>query len=203
MTLASPAINFGVLERSEAHQLCIVLDTEKLGSLETAGLAQKLRNQNLECLEAKEGNEYSQKFFMARGIIVYAKKHDEQDADHSFGMDLGVTVKQAFDTIKKTFNEQYGSIQIHPLAYENLQRFLTPLQEIGLNVAKEVMPELNGIEDVAVELEDPQPKRSQPSTLPPKPQKSNSGNLFYWMLGGLVILAAFYCVRQFFPNKKG
>ena len=39
---------------------------------------------------------------MTRGIVVYAKKHDEQDADHSFGMDLGVTVKQAFDTIKKS-----------------------------------------------------------------------------------------------------
>ncbi|MCB1067708.1 MAG: hypothetical protein KDK56_05940 [Simkania sp.] len=65
------------------------------------------------------------------------------------------------------------------------------------------MPELNGIEDVAVELKDHQSKRSQPNTPPPKSQQSNSGNLFYWMLGGLVILAAFYCVRQFFPNKKG
>ena len=62
MTLVSPPINFGVLERSEAHQLYIVLDTEKLGSLEAADLAQKLRNQNLECLEARERNEYCQKF---------------------------------------------------------------------------------------------------------------------------------------------
>jgi hypothetical protein len=143
------------------------------------------------------------KFFMNRGIVVFSKKHDEQDADHSLGMDLGVTVKQAFDTIKKTFNDQYGSIQIHPLAYENLQRFLTPFREIGLDVAKEAMPELNGIEDVALKLKAPQPKGSQPNTLPPQSQKGNFDNLFYWMLGGLVILVAFYCVRQLFSNKKG
>lgn len=199
MSLSIPSINFGVLERSGAQQLCIVLDMQNLDQRETDLLAQELREKKLECLDAIDGNEYCQKFFLDRGIVVFTKEHDPFDTDHSYGMDLGVTVKQAFEAIKMTFNERYKSVQIHPLAHQNLQAFLTSFQAIGLDAAKTVMPELGGIEDVLEDVKQPEPAKSE-GVSTPQPQRLKS--FIYWLIGGLAILAAYYLARQALAHKK-
>jgi len=190
MSLSFPTVSFGTLERFGAKQICIVIDAEKLSQRAADALAQDLRAKNLECLEAQNGNEYAQTFFLSRGIVVFAKKHDPLDADHSRGMDLGVTVKEAFERIKEIFQQRYQQVQVHPLAHEKLQEFLTPFQSMGFEAAQAVMPELQGIESV---LEEVKPQKQQ--TQKPKSR-------WHWLSGAFVILAFAYVIRLVFTKNN-
>ena len=169
-------INFGTLNRQGAEQLCIIIDTGTQSEDSITKITEAFQKKNLEFLNALNGNEYAQRFQLNRGIVVYAKKHDPNDAEHSLGMDLGVTVAEAFDRIKKALREIQQPYQISPLAYTNLQNYLESFKEIGLEAAKQVIPELEGIETLEDSLQ------TEDTKAPVQKNKESSRFSFYMHL---------------------
>ena len=183
-------INFGTLNRLGAEQLCIVIDTGTQTEATIAKITDAFQKKNLEFLNALNGNEYAQRFQLNRGIVVYAKKHDPNDAEHSLGMDLGVTVAEAFDRIKKAFREIQQPYQISPLAYTNLQNYLESFKEIGLEAAKQVIPELEGIETLEDSLQ-------TEDTKAPVQKNKESSRFSFYLIGIVIIAALAYLIRRF------
>jgi hypothetical protein len=154
-SVLNPSVNFQTLidPRTNAEQMCIVIDTKNLTPERYTTLFSELCGRHLECIKAEGRNEYTRHFNIENGIIVYAKKHQENDEEHTLGMHLGVTIKEAFTNIKEAFNYINQEYSISQFALENLQQFISHYDEIGgVEVAKEFVPELEGIEDL---LEDP------------------------------------------------
>jgi hypothetical protein len=151
------SINFKAKkDRHGAEQLCIVIDTKNLSPGNYLEVFERIRKKdNLECLKAiakdPSGNEYARLFKIKQGIVIFAKKHNNRDADHTKGKDLGHTVKEAFDLIKKIFNDLKINYSINSEAAENLRKYLLQFQDVGMNPA-EVIPELEKIELLVKEV---------------------------------------------------
>lgn len=151
-------VSFGTLREV---QLCIVIDTGELTLSKVDELAQALMAKTLECLRASNGNEYAQSFKIQEGIIVYGKKHAPSDSDHTQGKHLGVTMKEAFEIVKEACGKD---VQIAPNALEKLETFLKRFDALGMD-PHEVMPELEGIEDLATQLKKPSPAKKEAGNL--------------------------------------
>jgi hypothetical protein len=172
--MALPAIdatiNFGTIVtevgKGVGEQFCLVIDTNGLTDKRYDEIFERLRNNNLECLRAKKDkrptnlatDQYARHFGLERGIVIYAKKHQEYDAEHTKGKDVGVTIHEAFDKVRKVFDKQHFKYLIHPEALRNLEGYLAKFKEIGLEVAKDAIPELVGVERVVSELKNPPSK---------------------------------------------